>query len=29
MTKTKDTTFFEMKLLEFHSAEDPMLAIAY
>jgi transposase-like protein len=27
MTKTKDTTFFEMKLLEFHSAEDPMLAM--
>jgi len=27
MTNTKDTTFFEMKLLEFHSAEDPMLAM--
>lgn len=25
MTKTKDTTFFEMKLQEFPSAEDPIL----
>lgn len=27
MTETKDTTFFAMKLLEFQTAEDPLLAM--
>jgi transposase-like protein len=27
MTKTNDTTFFAMKLLEFQEAEDPLLAM--
>ena len=27
MTETKNTTFFEMKLLEFQTAEDPLLAM--